>query len=131
MVKEKVMFRNHSNVTNGNVKIPGRVDPLAAAQSHTGNLTHVIKWPTWLLTKIPFGKPLQTRPPFLKLKTASAPGAVTLNPAWSEATYWWLTDNCALTSDLRILEIPSYFTVLLTAIFANNVLSSSPTLMKK
>ena len=53
MAKEKVMFLNHSNVTSGNVAILGRVDPLAAAQSQAGNLTHVIKWSAWLLAKTP------------------------------------------------------------------------------
>ena len=40
---KKVMFLNHSNVTSGNVAMWGRVDPLAAAQSQAGNLTHDIK----------------------------------------------------------------------------------------
>ena len=53
MVKEKVMFLNHSNVTSGNVVIWGRVDSIAAAQSQAGNLTHVIKWSAWLLAKTP------------------------------------------------------------------------------
>ena len=43
MAKEKVMFLNHSNVTSGIVAMWGRVDPLAAAHSQAGNLTHVIK----------------------------------------------------------------------------------------
>ena len=36
MVKEKVMFLNHSNVTSGNVVIWEREDPLAAAQTQAG-----------------------------------------------------------------------------------------------
>ena len=39
-----------------------------------------------------------------------------LNPAWCEATYWWLTDNCPLTIDLWILKTLSYFIILPVAI---------------
>ena len=53
MAKAKVMFLTHSNVTSGNVAMWGRVDPLAAAQSQAGNVTHVIKWSAWLLAKTP------------------------------------------------------------------------------
>ena len=42
MAKENVMFLNHSIVTNGNVVIWGRADPLRAAQPQAGNLTHII-----------------------------------------------------------------------------------------
>ena len=51
--KKMVMFRNHSNAKSGNVAMWGIVDPLAAAQSQAGNLTHVIKWSAWLLAKTP------------------------------------------------------------------------------
>ena len=34
-----------------------------------------------------------------------------LNPAWCEATYWWLTNNCPLTIDLWILKTLPYFII--------------------
>ena len=39
-----------------------------------------------------------------------------LNPAWCEATYRWLTDNCPLTRDLLILKNLTYIIILPTAI---------------
>ena len=53
-----------------------------------------------------------------------------LNPAWCEATYSWLTDNCPLTNDLWILETLSYINTLPMAIFATKVSNISTALIK-
>ena len=44
-----------------------------------------------------------------------------LNPAWCEATYWWLTDNSPLTIDLWILKTLSYFILLPMVILPVNI----------
>ena len=56
-----------------------------------------------------------------------------LNPAWCKATYWWLTNNCMSPPQwpLNFGNCDLLLSVLPTTIFADEVLSITPTRMIK